>query len=511
MKKIYLLIVIIGLGYNSLMAGGTCGANLTWNLTDGVLAINGTGDMTDWVTFASVPWYSNRVNISSVTIGNSVTSIGEYAFYDCSSLTSVTIGNSVTSIGENAFERCRSLASIEIPNSVTRIGNNAFFYCTGLITIEIPNSVTSMGIVAFRGCTALTSVTIGSTNIGDNAFSECSNLTSVTIGNNVTSIGHYAFNECNSLTSIEIPDNVTSIGGGIFSDCSALSNIVVENSNSVYDSRNNCNAIIETASNMLIAGCQSTIIPNSVTYIGSSAFYKCNSLTSIEIPNSITNIGNSAFKSCGSLTTVYCEALEPPLLGYSPFDYIPNTAILYVPIESVEAYSTISGYADSFAEIRGMIFGESEVDSITSTTATLKWLPDSAVVQYDINVYTADTLFAHYVVDGNGQIISSQRFAPSIYHQKMDTTVSSTEYFVISLVGLSAGTSYSYTIDGINAHNAPIYHEEGSFKTMDEGEEGLFDVILDDPRRQAIKIFRDGQIYILRGEKVYIVTGQEVK
>ena len=199
---------------------------------------------------------------------------------------SVTLGGttySVTSIGQNAFECCFRLASVAIPNSVTSIGYQAFYGCSGLTSVTIGNSVTSIGNEAFRHCSGLTSVTIPNsvTSIGDYAFSGCSGLTSVTIGNSVTSIGDYAF-----------------------SGCSGLESMVVTSGNSKYDSRNNCNAIIETVSNTLIAGCKTTTIGNSVTSIGNSAFFGCSGLTSVTIGNSVTSIGYSAFYGCSGLTSV---------------------------------------------------------------------------------------------------------------------------------------------------------------------------------------------------------------
>lgn len=125
-------------------------------------------------------------------------------------------------------------------------------------------------------------------------FEGCSGLTSVVIPNSVTSIGERAFSSCR-LTSVVIPDSVTSIGSDTFSSSFVLASITVDENNTKYDSRDNCNAIIETETNTLIAGCKNTIIPNSVTSIGSSAFDNCSSLTSIEIPNSVTSIGSSAF------------------------------------------------------------------------------------------------------------------------------------------------------------------------------------------------------------------------
>ncbi len=244
--------------------------------------------------------------LTSITIPNSVTSIGDYAFCGCTGLTSITIPNSVTSIGNMAYQYCFNLTSITIPNSVTSIGDEAFGYCSGLASITIGNNVTSIGLNAFRNCTGLTSITIPNsvTNIGSSAFEGCSGLTSITIPNSVTSIGSSAFKGCSGLTSITIPNSVTSIGYDAFYGCSGLTSICVDEGNTVYDSRENCNAIIQTETNELIAGCQSTIIPNSVKRIGNSAFYGCNGLTSITIPNSVTNIGSSAFEGCSGLTSI---------------------------------------------------------------------------------------------------------------------------------------------------------------------------------------------------------------
>ena len=161
-------------------------------------------------------------------------------------------------------------------------------------------SVTSIGESAFHDCSRLTSITIPEsvTSIGRSAFFGCSSLTSITIPESVTSIGESAFRGCSSLTSITIPESVTSIGSSAFYGCSSLTSIIVKEGNIVYDSRDNCNAIIETSSNKLIVGCSATIIPESVTSIGESTFSGCSSLTSITIPEGVTSIGDYAFENC---------------------------------------------------------------------------------------------------------------------------------------------------------------------------------------------------------------------
>ena len=245
-----------------------------------------------------------------------VTSIEALAFYHCPELTSIDIPNSVTEIGQEAFGRCPGLASIVVEsgnprfdsrnncNAIIETANNVLI--AGCKNTIIPNSVTEIGNFAFDACDSLTSIVIPNsvTSIGQYAFYSCSGLTSINIPNSVTSIGHGAFAWCSGLTSIVIPNSVTEIGVGVFDDCTELASIVVESGNPRYDSRNNCNAIIETANNMLIVGCMNTTIPNSVTVIGYWAFYSCEGLTSIDIPNSVTEIGEGAFSDCTGLASI---------------------------------------------------------------------------------------------------------------------------------------------------------------------------------------------------------------
>ena len=206
----------------NLYGRGSCGENVNWVMTaDGMLTISGTGAMADY-EWSGTPWASVCSEIKSVVIGDGVTSIGDYAFYDCGALTSVTIPDTVTVIGDGAFRGCSRLSGMTIPDSVTSIGKSAFRDCCKLTGLTIPDNVTSIGDHAFNGCNGLTSVTLPTsvTRISAGMFYNCWSLSNVTIPNGVTSIGDSAFGKCTDLSSVTIPDSVTTIGRDAFYYCS---------------------------------------------------------------------------------------------------------------------------------------------------------------------------------------------------------------------------------------------------------------------------------------------------
>ncbi|MBQ9077660.1 MAG: leucine-rich repeat protein [Muribaculaceae bacterium] len=308
----------------------------------------------------------NGTEVKNLAIPNDITGIKAFAFSGCSGLTSVTIPSSVTKIGERAFSCCTDLASIvvdednnafdsrnncnaiietatntlicgckntTIPFSLTKIGEYAFDGCSGLTSITIPNSVTSIGRSAFYGCSGLTEVNITDLSAwckidfedsSSNPLCYAKNLKingaevkNLVIPNDIIEIKAFAFSGCSGLTSVTIPSSVTKIGERAFSSCHNLTSIIVESGNKVYDSRNNCNAIIETATNTLINGCKNSVIPNSVISIGSSAFSGCRNLTEITIPNSVTSIGSLAFFNCSGLTEVTIPNSVTVIGGYA--------------------------------------------------------------------------------------------------------------------------------------------------------------------------------------------------
>lgn len=318
---------------------GSCGDNATYTLdSNGLLTISGSGEITG-DAFRESSYVSDRYayadRIKKLVIENGITVIGSNAFEDCENLADITMPNSVVQIKESAFAGCKKIEGVIIPESVTEIGSWAFSNCGRMESIYIPKNVEYIGTYAFTGIiseitvadenkyynsknncnaiieTATDTLIIGCgktiipndvTKIGDYAFGDCSGLINIIIPEGVTKIGDGAFYACGQMESIHIPKNVEHIGMRAFSDI--RTNITVADENAYYDSRDNCNAIIETATNILITGCGETIIPNDVVQIGVGAFENCESLTSITMPESVMKISNAAFSDCSSLTSI---------------------------------------------------------------------------------------------------------------------------------------------------------------------------------------------------------------
>ena len=465
----------------------------TWTDSNGVtwtFTVSGTN-----ATITKSSQTSGSLVIPSKVNGYNVTSIGFRAFYECSGLTSVNIPSSVTSIGGAAFQYCSGLTSVTIPSSVTSIGEYVFAYCHSLTSVTVSEGVTSISAFAFAGCTSLTSVTIpeGVTSIGESAFQNCTGLQSVTIPEGVTDIREYAFYRCSGLTSITIPSSVTSIGVAAFSDCtgltsvtipegvtsidnqafrrcSGLTSIKVNSGNTTYDSRGDCNAIIKTASNTLIAGCKNTVIPNTVTSIGIYAFSGCSGLTSVTIPSSVTSIGiyafegcsgltsvtipssvttirDMAFSGCSGLTSVFCYVETPLTISSSTFSCYA-TATLYVPVGTKSAYQNAAYWSD-FITIKEMT---PPSPAITFADANVKAL---CVQNWDTN--------------GDGELSEAEAAAVTnlgtVFRRNQTiTTFNELQYFTgLTSVGDSAFYNCS-TLTSVTIPNSVTSIGKGSFQ-----------------------------------------------
>ncbi len=317
---------------------------ITLEVLDGTLSLSGSSSYGIFADSKKV--YGNM--LQKVEIGNGVTSIGNYAFYNCYSLASVVIPNGVTSIGSSAFYGCYSLASVVIPQGVTSIGIEAFYNCYSLASVVIPQGVTSIGDSAFRNCYSLASVVIpqGVTSIGNYAFNYCYSLASVVIPNGVTSIGNSAFYSCTTLASVVIPNGVTSIGSAAFYGCYSLASVVIPQGvtsigiQAFYNCYSLASVVIPNGvtsiGNSAFYGCTSlasVVIPQGVKSIGNQAFYGCTSLASVVIPNSVTSIGSSAFYGCTSLAILdlRTHTSVPTLSNTNAFTSVASDLKIVVP------------------------------------------------------------------------------------------------------------------------------------------------------------------------------------
>ncbi len=314
--------------------------------------------------------------------------IGHHAFKDCVNLTNISIPRSVIRIESGAFEGCSSLPVIDniryadkylvevtdnklssytVQDGTLIVGSQAFEGCWNMTSISMPNSVEIIDERAFSMCNSLSEVTFSTSlnSIGDDAFNGC-DFNSLRIPNTVTDIGSRAFAQCHRLTDVQIPESVTKIGDGAFSSNEGLSTIIVDSNNPIYDSRDNCNAIIETATNTIIAAAKNTVIPNSVTAIGNHAYERRAELTSFTIPENISVIGDRAFSECWNLTEVnipntvtslgegaffYCSALKDVVIPNSVKGTLEETFCYCRELQSVTLSNGVS-------YIRGRAFTE---------------------------------------------------------------------------------------------------------------------------------------------------------
>lgn len=255
----------------TLLSSGTCGKSLNWILSeDGTLRITGTGNMD-----ADPTWPKEQ--IVKVVVGKGATSISAKAFMDCTNLTTISLPETLRTIGTCAFYGCSNLDGVTLPSSLTAIGTSAFAECTALTSVAIPSGVTTVNMEAFKNCKSLTEVTVaaGVQKIEDNVFEGCENLESILLPSSLKTLGWYAFQNCKSLKSVTIPNGVTSIGDQTFMGCSSLTEVSIQ---------------------------------GNVTEIGKGAFKDCTNLESISLPDSVSKIDWWAFESCAKLKSINLPA-----------------------------------------------------------------------------------------------------------------------------------------------------------------------------------------------------------
>ena len=284
--------------------------------------------------------FSGMTKLSTIILSEGLTTIGASAFTNCNNLQEITLPNSLITIGNHAFSECTKLSSISIPSSVNNIGDYAFHNCINLPVIDSVRYADTYLIGAVDKTLSTYNIKENTKWIGSLAFNNCSKLTSFNIPSSVISIGYGAFAYSSGLTSITIPESVNSIGENVFTSCTGLSSMEVSKGNTVYDSRENSNCIIETNTNTLVYGCKNSVIPNTVSIIGKNSFRDCVGLKSLNIPSSVKIIDDFAFTGCYSLTGELAIPGSVTTIGESAFHYCYKLTSIIIP----DSVTTIEDY-----------------------------------------------------------------------------------------------------------------------------------------------------------------------
>lgn len=307
--------------------------------------------------------FTGCTGLTSIVIPNSVTDLGGLAFEGCYNLENVVLSNNIKKLNTWTFLNCSKLKQVHMPENLEEIGNRAFENCSSLEHIYIPKNTSIINETAFVDCASLISINVDINNNtydsrdNSNAIIKTSNSRLVvgckntTIPESIVSLGEYAFFGCSNMKSIFIPKNVSSIVGTAFEGCVELNSIIVDNNNTHYDSRDNCNGIIDKETKTLIVGCCNTILPDSITSIGDAAFAEQTKLKSLTLPNTIKNIGNNAFYKCSSLETITIPyGIES--IGRSVFHYCSSlkSAMLPSSITSMDG-TWLFGYCSKIEKI----------------------------------------------------------------------------------------------------------------------------------------------------------------
>ena len=516
---------------------------------------------------ANIPAY---VTHNSMTY--SVTSIEDCAFQACKSLTSVTIPNSVTSIGGSAFNNCSNLPSVTIPNSVTSIGDAAFCNCSGLTSVTIPNSVTSIGRWTFEDCSGLTSVTIEAETpptLDESAFyyTYCSIYVPCgTLDSYKTAEGwsmyqyRIKYAPYSSYTINKKAENgniTTSSTDFTMCDteypviCTAIPNRGcyfvrwadgnTENPRTIeltqdttmeaifdYLLTGKCgkdSALIWTfepasmALNITGKGAlsenytygtfiESLTIGNEITTIGEDAFYKCTNLKNVIIGSAVKVLEERAFYNCSSIESITCYSQRPPTVNTDALYGLDYSTIVYVPADYLNTYKMHDAWG--LYDVRPLGAKSTETTNVNVTpaenTAEVAWPAVSGAATYELVIkYKSGNVICTLIFNSNGQLTSIAFNAPSRDQAPQQTQAAG---FSFTVTGLENGTSYDLTITSKDNNGGMLDTKTISFTTTGESQ-GIADVLSN--QVQNTKILRDGQIFILRGEKEYTLTGQEVR
>ena len=452
------------------------------------------------------------------TIPNSVTILGDKLYRNRTDLQSFIIPSNITIIGNSVFSGCTNLSSISIPQSVTSIGEGAFSSCSSLTNIQLPLGITSLENSTFSGCSALTSIVVPRNvkSIGDNIFRYCSNLQNVSLPDGLQSIGKDAFRGIGKLTSIYIPESVNYIGATAFHDCG------------IWRNEDNWDGGLLYIDNCLVSAQhgQQTISGNvkvkEGTRVIGSQMFRTYKISSIALPKSIKHIGGGAFAWCDQLTSITCEAATPPIIVNSitgsqfddVFFYVEKSIPVYVPAGAEELYRAANNW-NEFTNIRAI--GQAQTTEVvdiqaepTDNSVVIEWPSVANAVVYTVEIRKNGELICTLSFNASGQLTNVQFAMPARNRANSpQRAAETTTGWTYTIAGLEANTAYTYSVVAKDSSNEEVYNNTIAFTTQPQNTPTDFEQaeIADTPN----KLLRNGQIYILRSDKTYTITGQQVK
>lgn len=347
------------------------------------------------------PVFKNCDSLKTIIIGNNVTRIPNNAFVGCSAITSINIPSSVNSIGLSAFQNCTNLININLPSTITSLPVAVFMNCTSLKRINLPLSITSIFSHVFNGCRSLDSVIIPSsvTSLGYNIFANCDSLTYVCFPNSINALPDNTFQNCISLTSLSTPF-ITLLGTGVFAGCTSLTSYTLPNNlTSIPDNTFlGCTSLTSiiippSVTNIKVKAFQNCSsltninLPNNISIIGSYAFDSCTSLSIINIPNIISYISSYTFRNCTNLDTIIMNRTNPPTIGSSTFQNIPDNVTIILPCSSKLKYLNATNWSNftNFQELSTCLY----TINVQSNDSTLGVVTGTGIYHFDTITITA--------------------------------------------------------------------------------------------------------------------------
>ena len=463
--------------------------------------------------------FGSNLKLKYVKMPSSLTYIGQGAFYHCDQLSFIRIPEGVSVLPINAFVYCQKLTDVVLPSTLDSIHSSAFSSCNALQHITLPSGVKFLDDNAFWGCSALQDINFpeGLNGIGKSAFRDCSSLLSITLPEGVTSIREYTFSNCSALRKVNLPNSVRTIEGGAFQNCSLDTLVLPSELN-----------LIGNGAFFNQKKLTEVVIPDEVRHIRSKAFEGCSGLKKVVIGKKTAMIDADAFKNDSLITEIRSRAAYPPLVESATFAGVPDSAWLFVPVQSIAAYAEDPVWG------RFRMPKEEEINYVTvdaeETTANFVWPTDSTASSYQIDIYKNGEVFCKLTLGKTGQLLGISFNAPS--RSNSGSTIPASLSFMVT--GLDEATRYNYVLSALSANGTPVHVYTGAFATigypgeLEEGGKEIIPtppIIPNDPESHIptgvgnepsdqvpnTKVILNGQIYLMYEGRMYDVQGKRIE